>query len=87
MDFADSRERWVERGLGKGSLIMSADGRMLALSDKGELVIARANPEAFEEIARAQALPRKTCRTAPVLSNGRIYLRNSAGDLVCLDAR
>ena len=27
------------------------------------------------------------CWTVPVLANGRIYCRNAAGDLVCLDVR
>ena len=87
IDFKDSREQWSEKGLGKGSLSLSADGRMLVMGDKGELVVARARPEAFDVIARAQPLPRSMCRTVPVLSHGRIYLRNSNGDLVCLDAK
>jgi outer membrane protein assembly factor BamB len=85
--FKDAREQWSAKGMGKGSLSMCADGRMLVMSDTGELVFARANPKAFDVIARAQVLPRSTCRTAPVLSNGLIYLRNGKGDLVCLDAR
>ncbi len=87
IDFGDSTEQWDAKGMGKGSLSMSADGRMLIMSDNGELVIARANPTAFEVIARARVLTRSNCRTAPVLSNGRIYLRNGRGDLVCLDVR
>ncbi len=85
IDFKDSRQRWREKGMGKGSLSMCADGRMLVMSDKGELVVARANPDAFDVIARARVLPRTMCRTVPVLSNGRIYVRNAKGDLVCLD--
>lgn len=87
IDFRDSREQWSERGMGEGSLAMCADGRMLVMSDKGELIVARANPGSFDFIARAQVLPRSMCRTVPVLSNGRIYLRNAKGDLVCLDVR
>ena len=82
IDFKDSRQRWREKGMGKGSLSMCADGRMLVMSDKGELVIARAKPDAFDAIARGRVLPRAMCRTVPVLSNDRIYVRNSKGDLV-----
>ena len=71
--------------MGKGSLSLCADGRMLIMSDKGELVVARANPDRFDVIARARVLPRAMCRTVPVLSNGRIYVRNAMGDLACLD--
>jgi hypothetical protein len=87
IDFTDSREQWKVGGMGKGSVSMCADGRMLVMSDRGELVIAKANPEAFDVVARARVLPRSMCRTVPVLSNGRIYVRNAKGDLVCLDVR
>jgi outer membrane protein assembly factor BamB len=87
IDFRDSCEQWNERGMGKGSLALCADGRMIVMGDMGEMVIARANPRSFEVIARAQILPRSTCRTVAVISNGRIYARNAKGDLVCLDVR
>lgn len=87
IDFKDSRERWREKGMGKGSLSMCADGRILIMSDTSELVVARANPDAFEALARSRVLPRRTCRTTPVLSNGRIYARNANGDVACLDVK
>ena len=87
IDFKDSSEWWSEKGMGRGSLSMCADGRMLIMSDTSELVIARANPEAFDVIASARVLPRFMCRTVPVLSNGRIYVRNAKGDVACLDVR
>ena len=87
IEFKDGGERWNEAGMGKGSLSMCADGRMLIMSDTAELVIARANPDAFETIGRARVLPRSMCRTVPVLSNGRIYIRNANGDVACLDVK
>jgi outer membrane protein assembly factor BamB len=85
VDFNDGSERWSEGGMSKGSLAMCTDGRMIAMSARGEMVIARANPKSFDVIARAQVMPRSMCRTVAVLSNGRIYARNAKGDLVCLD--
>ncbi len=81
----DGAEKWGEKSLGKGALTMSADGRMIIMSDKGELVIAEANPQQFKVLARAQILPKGKCWTSPVLANGKIYARNAAGDLVCVD--
>jgi hypothetical protein len=49
------------------------------------LLAAEATPEAFKPISRAQVLGGK-CWTTPVLANGKIYCRNAAGDVVCLDA-
>ena len=81
----DGNEQWKDEGLGKGSLMMSADGRLIIMSEKGELVIAKANPQKFEVVARAQILPKTKCWTSPVLANGRIYARNAAGKFVCVD--
>ncbi len=75
--------KWSEPKFGKGSLII-ADGKILGLSDKGELMVAEASPKEFKSMSHAQVLGGK-CWTTPVLSNGRIYCRNSKGDLVCLD--
>jgi outer membrane protein assembly factor BamB len=75
--------KWSDPGFGKGALII-ADGKIIGLSEKGELIVANASPDGFKPIARAQVLGGK-CWTTPVLANGRIYCRNAAGDLVCLD--
>jgi outer membrane protein assembly factor BamB len=81
----DGKPQWEEKGLGKGSLMMSADGRLIVMSERGELVIAKANPQKFDATARAAILPPTKCWTSPVLANGRIYARNAAGDFVCVD--
>jgi outer membrane protein assembly factor BamB len=77
--------KWSYPAFGKGSL-MVADGKLVALSEKGELIIAAATPAAFTPLARAQVLQGK-CWTTPVLANGLIYCRNAVGDVVCLDVR
>ena len=77
--------KWSYAGLGLGSVSV-ADNKLIILSDRGELVIAEVNPEAFKPIARAQVIGGK-CWTVPVLANGRIYCRNAQGTLVCLDVR
>ena len=75
--------KWTYGGFGKGSLMM-AGGKLVALSEKGELIIAEPTPAAFQPISRAKVLTGK-CWTTPVLSNGHIYCRNAAGDVVCVD--
>ena len=67
--------------------MMSADGRMIIMSDKGELVIAMADPSGFKALARANILPRVRCWTVPVLANGKIYARNAKGDMVCVEVQ
>ncbi len=67
-----------------GSLLV-ADGRILALGERGQLVEAPLSPKGFNPTAEIHAL-RGKCWTVPVLANGRIYARNARGDLVCVDA-
>jgi len=83
LEMKTGREMWSHRGLGKGSL-MIADGRLIVLSDKGKLVVAPASPAAFKPIRSGQILSGK-CWTVPVLSGARLYARNAAGELVCVD--
>ena len=77
--------KWSHRGLGQGTLAASADGRLIILGEKGKLVVARANSDRFDVISQMQTVAGK-CWTVPVLSDGRIFVRNGAGELVCLDA-
>jgi len=77
--------KWEFPDLGGGAL-MVADGKIIALSDKGELFTAAVSPQSFTPISRAQVLGGR-CWTVPVLANARIYCRNAKGDLVCLDVK
>jgi hypothetical protein len=86
VDYATGEVKWTHRGLGQGSLTASTDGRLIILGEKGQLIIARANAAAFHPLSEIQAVTGR-CWTVPVLSNGRIYIRNAVGYLVCLDAR
>lgn len=87
MDHQTGKVEWIKRGFGCGSLLV-ADGRLIVLGDKGLLATAEATPEEYREISRAQVLDGESeCWTVPVLAGGRIYCRDSAGNLVCVDVR
>ena len=86
LELATGKEKWrvpVAEGLGCGSVMATAGGALLILSERGELLSAPATPQGFKSTARAQALGGR-CWTVPVLARGRIYCRNSRGDLVCV---
>ena len=82
LDWATGQVKWEQGTLGKGSL-SACNGKLVILSEKGELVIADASPAAYKEISRSQVLSGK-CWTSPAIADGRIYCRNAKGDLVCL---
>lgn len=65
---------WTKRGYGKGSLI-KVDDKLFILSDKGQLIIAEAIPDAFVELKSVQPLEGKSW-TAPSFVNGKVYVRN-----------
>jgi len=83
LEFATGEVKWTDKASGKGALMM-ADGKLIVLSEAGELLVADASPTGFKPISRAQILG-KTCWAAPVLANGKIYARNGSGAMVCVD--
>lgn len=82
IDWKTGAVKWDKNGLGKGSLA-AVNGKLVILSERGELVIAEATPSAFTEVSRTQALSFK-CWSSPAIADGRIYVRNDKGTLVCL---
>lgn len=74
MEAATGAVKWEQPGLGRGSLLI-ADGKLIVLGERGDLVLAEATPSAYVETARWKALE-GTCWSVPVLANGRLYLRN-----------
>lgn len=84
MDFKTGEVKWVEkRALGKGA-IHAADGMLYLLEEKtGTVVLITASPESWQEHGRFTLQPQTTQRhpkgmvwTHPVVSNGRLYLRD-----------
>jgi outer membrane protein assembly factor BamB len=83
-DFATGAVKWKSkaRALASGSLI-AADGRLYCLTDAGEVAMLAATPDAFKELGRF-ALPKQSKKrqpsgkvwSHPVLSDGRLYLRD-----------
>lgn len=82
----DGSIRWTRKKVGSGGLML-ADGKLIVLSRRGDLILAEASPAAYTEIARATIFSVGACWNSPVLCNGRIYARNEKGTLVCLDVR
>jgi len=86
LDLSDGQVKWSQRGLGRGTL-MAANGRLIIMSEAGELVIADVTPEGFRAHERAKVIDGGDCWTVPVLAAGRIYCRSSSGQIVCVDVR
>jgi outer membrane protein assembly factor BamB len=83
LELTTGRTLWTDRSIGKGSLML-ADGHLIALSEEGELALIAADPAGYKEKARCKPLD-SLCWTMPVLSGGRLYLRNES-EILCLQA-
>ena len=49
-----------------------------------DLCIVEASPEGYRELGRKRILSGR-CWSVPVLAHGKIYARNAAGRLVCVE--
>jgi outer membrane protein assembly factor BamB len=82
-------ERWrghmpTSATFGRGSSVL-ADGKLYTLGEAGLLGIFQPNPQKLEELARWQVPSlHYPCWAAPILSEGKLYLR-SEDRLVCVD--
>jgi outer membrane protein assembly factor BamB len=77
LDFATGTVRWETEAVGQAT-VLAADGKLILLNDTGTLILARASPAAYEELARAKVLDGGIGWTPPALSRSRLYLRNQA---------
>jgi outer membrane protein assembly factor BamB len=83
LDYKTGEKKWAE-GSVKGGGLMVADGKLIIMDSGGELVIAEASPAGYKELSKTKLLG-GTCWTMPVLAGGRIFCRNEAGELVCMN--
>jgi outer membrane protein assembly factor BamB len=83
VEMATGRVLWSQDGFGPGGCTL-VDGHVLVLSDAGDLVLVKATPAAYTEVARSHVLAGK-CWNSAGISNGRIYAR-STKEGVSLDA-
>jgi outer membrane protein assembly factor BamB len=81
VELKTGKVKWSQDRYGCGSIIL-ADGKLIILTEKGDLVLAEPTPEAYRQKARAQVLDAPPCRAQTALSDGRLFARD--GDrLVC----
>jgi outer membrane protein assembly factor BamB len=80
VELTTGKVKWTQEDFGCASIVI-ADGRLIALTEDGDLVLAEATPEAYREKARARVLT-KPCRSEIALANGRLYARDGK-KLVC----
>lgn len=76
IELATGETRWSTEGFGPGNVIL-VDDVLVALSDTGALVLVKAEPDAYHELARADLLDGK-CWSSPAYSDGRLFVRSTS---------
>jgi hypothetical protein len=68
--------------------VILADGKLIILTAYGELVLAEATGEAFNELGRFR-LKESNFKfwSHPALSDGRFYCQDTGGEIFCVDLR
>ncbi len=99
IELATGKLKWSEPDLTRTSLLY-VDGYLVCLTESGQLLLVRANPEKFDLVAKAtlsgkidgpmgidlgeQKLLGYPCWAAPILSHGLLYVRGK-DRLVCVE--
>ncbi|HEY1052977.1 MAG TPA: hypothetical protein VGE39_24575 [Prosthecobacter sp.] len=81
VDIRTGEDKWKEAGFGPGQVILAGD-KIIATSDKGEIVIAEAKPDKYKEVKRQDVLDGKVW-SYPVLAGGKLFARSTV-EGVCL---
>ncbi|MCH2060867.1 MAG: PQQ-like beta-propeller repeat protein [Verrucomicrobiales bacterium] len=85
IELATGKVKWEKEGYGPGGVCLAA-GTLICLGDAGQLTLVKATPESYQELSRIDNAINGKCWSAPVLSDGKIYIRSTL-EGVCLDVR
>jgi outer membrane protein assembly factor BamB len=72
-------QKWKGGRYGYGQ-VLPASGQSIILPEDGDLVLVKPSPEKSQEISRVSVLEDKTWNY-PAIDNGRLFVRNTTGDL------
>jgi outer membrane protein assembly factor BamB len=84
VDVATGDLKWKGGRYGHGQVI-AANGYLIVLTERGELALVRATPDAFQELGVVPAIEGKTWNH-PALADGRLLVRN-AREMAAFDLR
>ena len=86
LEYATGKVVWKDRSVGKGS-VTYADGNLYLLGETNVAGMAKASPDAYQELGRFNIADQGWPSWAhPVVCGGRLYLRNQ-GMLMCYNVK
>lgn len=76
LDWSTGKVCWSTDQVGHASVLV-ADGKLLLVNDTGSLILVRADPMEYHELARTQLFADdEICWTPPTLWQGRLFVRS-----------
>jgi outer membrane protein assembly factor BamB len=88
IDMRTGQVRWSVDNFGHGGTLL-VDNHLVVVTEMGDLVLVKPDPDAFTELARFQAIPdyngdTNKCWNTPAIADGRVYVR-STSFVACYD--
>jgi len=82
VDMRTGAVKWSTNGFGRGATLL-VDNHLLVITEKGELVLAQTNTDAYIEVGRFRAIPNyfgdtNKCWNGPAVADGRVYVRSTS---------
>ena len=82
LDIRTGAVKWSVSGFGRGGIVL-AGSRLLSLTEKGQLVLAKATPLAYTEMARCTAVrgyngDTNKCWNTPAAAGSRVFVHSTA---------
>lgn len=84
LEWVTGAVKWSQATPGRIGSVIVAGGKLIVLTDQGEVILADASPAGYHELGRLQPLS-KQAWPAPAFSDKRLFVKNNAGTLLCLD--
>ena len=91
IDVKTGKPQWFE-DLGQWGGLSAVNNQLMILTGLGKVIIAEATPEKYTSLAELQVLtaenkPENWCWAAPTFLNGKLYVRNSKGEMTCINLK
>lgn len=88
IDMRTGQVKWSVDNFGHGGTML-VDNNLVVLTEMGDLVLVKPDPNAYTELGRFQAIPdyhgdTNKCWNSPAIAEGRVYVR-STSFLACYD--